>query len=101
MTKTRIRYKNVDHNLISDEFLAVSDLVKVTILTNTLEVNVTNSKGDFLLQSVKQSSLQNAKKLAKKTLVGLGVNFSPEVRPRLTDTQRSVAEVVVNKLGGQ
>jgi len=81
---TRIRYKRQeDGTLTSGQFLAVGELVTVSLFSDTYSGIVLNGKG-FKIKEFKATNMQNLKKIAKKTLLDMSVNFSPEVRPRLT-----------------
>lgn len=88
---TRIRYKktNAVNVLESSEFLATDQLVKVLLYLETNEAHVVN-KDDELVKQIKGTNSSNLKKNVKALLLELGVNFTPEVRPRFdkeTETQ--------------
>lgn len=86
----RIRYKKVGEVLVSPQFLAVNQMVMVNLYPDLLEVEVIGADGAVLFRSDKQTNTQNMKKVAKKRLVELGVNFIPEVRPRFADNSEEV-----------
>lgn len=86
----RIRYKKVGEVLVSPQFLAVNQMVMVNLYPDLLEVEVIGADGAVLFRSDKQTNTQNMKKVAKKRLVELGVNFTPEVRPRFDKVEKGV-----------
>lgn len=78
---TRIRYKRINGLLTSPQFLAINQLVDVTIDETKSEAQIHSNEG-HVIKELKATNLQNLKKLIKKTLIEMGVNFQPEVRPR-------------------
>lgn len=82
---TRIRYKKENGTLVSNPFLAVSDLVTVTLFETNNTANFLSS--GKIVKELKADNLPTLKKLVKNTLVDMGVVFQSEVRPRLTKAE--------------
>jgi hypothetical protein len=83
---TRIRYKmNKFEVLVSPEFLAVNDMVYAEIFHN-FTASITKKGSGQTLEHLIANNMQNIKKLVKKTLIEMGVVFTPECRPRFEKT---------------
>jgi len=98
---TRIRYEKTNGMLVTKEFVAIGQLVKVVINEKLMEVQVLNSQNETLFESVKQKDLTAAKKLVKNTLIGMGVLFQPEVRPRFEKTKLSDLNLITADFGAE
>jgi hypothetical protein len=98
---TRIRYKELNGLFASPEYLAVNRLVKVIINPATFAVNITNSEGQIIESFMNSTSLASSKKYAKQILIQMGVNFSPEVRPRFSSLELQKEEVMADLNGDQ
>jgi len=80
---TRIRYTKEETTGIlvnSAQLLGVNQMIGVEIHP---ELKAIIYGENVVLKELTSNNLQNLKKLVKKTLIEMGVNFSPEVRPRL------------------
>lgn len=95
---TRIRYhKNEMGSLVSKPLQTLTDKVIVMIET-TGEFKIINSKAERIYQNQETKPLHLAKKLAKKALIELGCNFTPEVRPRHETPMEIAKEAYNNEL---
>lgn len=77
---TRIRYKNVNGELVSNEILCGNELNIIGLNTNELSYKIWNNRG--VVKTGTANSLQMLKRTAKLVLKELGANFNDEIRSR-------------------
>jgi hypothetical protein len=77
---TRVRYKNVNGVLVSNEILMGTNLVRVELNPETLYYNIADAKTTYYNGNA--SNLQSLKRSAKQALKELGVNFKDEIRAK-------------------
>lgn len=77
---TRIRYKNVNGELVSNEILCGNELNIIGLNTNELSYKIWNNSG--IVKTGTANSLQMLKRTAKLVLKELGANFNDEIRSR-------------------
>lgn len=83
---TRIRYKNQNGTLVSKSYKTPNGDEVVVNIKSDFSFVVCNLKGELKGQSIETiNTLNEAKKLAKQTLIAMGIVFEAEVRPRLKD----------------
>jgi hypothetical protein len=86
---TRIHYIYCEGLWITKPMVAGSDLIEVYIMPGSNRGNYKHialfykNKGMNSFHSIEHKNLTTLKKLVKKELKGLGVNFQDEVRPNL------------------
>lgn len=84
---TRLRYKHCEGVLITDKMVAGKDLVDVMIMHHSPNglpnAGIYKNGSDRAFKHIESDSLTKLKKVVKKELVKLGVQFNDEVRPRL------------------